>query len=65
MKDTEPGVSYAFVPVYTCCALVFCRKCCYCVARQGDFSRQSSIFKKQKVAVETAYSILGRGRSVE
>ena len=36
MKDTEPGVSYTFEPVYTCCALVLCLKCCYCVVQQGD-----------------------------
>ena len=37
MKDTEPGVSYMFVSVDTCCALVLCLKCCcYCEAQQGD-----------------------------
>ncbi len=85
MKDTEPGVSYAFVPVYTCCVLVFCLKCCRGAAQQGDLwvkidlhgmdlrmflgqqklARQSFIFiKKQKVGVETAYSIPEPGRSV-
>ncbi len=31
MKDTEPGLSYTFEPVYTFCVLVLCLKCCYCV----------------------------------
>ena len=28
MKHTEPGVSYVFVSVYTCCSLVLRLKCC-------------------------------------
>jgi hypothetical protein len=84
-RSTEPGVSYAFVPVYTCCVLVFCLKCCHGAAQQGDLwvkidlhgmdlrmlldqqklARQSFIFiKKQKVGVETVYSIPERGQSV-